>query len=73
MALYPNEMLTSTDKGIAGRKTAGCLLANNVSQFEETAGEDDCQTGLRSTELTGVARKARKHDLNSTQTTGHPH
>lgn len=73
MALYHNKMLTSTDKGIAGRKTAACLLANSVSQFEEAAGEDNCQTGLRSTEQTGVARKVRKHDLKSTQTTGHPH
>lgn len=73
MTIYQTKMLTSTDKHIAGRHIAFCWLTNNVSQFEERGGKEDCQTGLRSTEQTRVARKVRKHhDLNSTQTTGHP-
>jgi len=66
-------MFASTDKYIAGRYIALYSLGNNVSQFEETAGKEDCQTSLRRTEKTRSARKVGKHHgLNSTQTTGHP-
>jgi len=66
MAIYQSKTLASTDNCIAGKHLVLLYwLANSISQFEETVGEEDCQTGLRSAEQTRGARKVRTHrDLN---------
>lgn len=43
MAIHQNKMFTSTDKCVAGRHLVLHWLANTISQFKETDGEEDCQ------------------------------